>query len=340
MIETCLVDKCIKGRSYTGITHPRSFCRLRSYCPIGGRDRPPPIPIPPSGSKQMARVKFSTFIPEIDVTDQRSWVWRDVFQVSAVFVPLWQLLTNESILVQASSKGLHDYLGFDGKILLSTVMPDELIDRLETRDYFKLINDLRPDATMVPDNYTYTDVPLYQSWSQTIRLVSFANDFLQLDIPLIGLVKGANLRQMDWAVRKQVEMGYVSFAMPMRELFEEERLDEFLPYVLQTLRRSYRRKNDFELLLYGVGVKLWRYGDISLSNLSWFLRAKHGEYYWDGLFYDLRDPVIRFQECYCDVCKGMMPQDIIDLWFEDKKHATRILAIHNLLDLDRIRRRK
>lgn len=132
--------------------------------------------IQPIGNRQMIKVKFPKFIPEIDITDQRSWVWKDGFQVSAVFVPLWQLLANESMLSQASSKGLHDYLGFNGKILLSTVMPDELIDSLETKDYFKLIEGLRPDATTIPDNYTYTDVPLYQSWSQTIRLVNFAND--------------------------------------------------------------------------------------------------------------------------------------------------------------------
>jgi hypothetical protein len=335
------VDKCIKGTSYTGITHPRSFCRLRPYCPIGGKDRPPPILIPHLGGKQMERINFPRFIPEIDATDERSWVWMDGFQVSAVFVPLWQLLANEDVLAQASSKGLHDYLGFDGKILLSTVMPDELIDRLETKDYFRLINDLKPDATMIPDNYTYTDVPLYQSWSQTIRLVSFANDFLKLDTPLIGLVKGANLRQMDWAIRKQVEMGYASFAMPARELFEEERLDEFLPYILLTLKRSFRRnKSGFELLLYGVGAKLWEYKDISYSNLSWFIRAKHGEYYWDGLFYDLRDPMIRFEECYCEACRGMMPQDIIDLWFEDRERAMKTLAMHNLLDLSRLKRRR
>ncbi|MGQ9597508.1 MAG: hypothetical protein ACUVQY_09165 [Thermoproteota archaeon] len=132
-IETCLVDKCIKGTSYTGITHPKSFCRLRQYCPIGGRNKPPPIPIPSLGRKQMAKIGFSMFIPEVDLADERSWVWRDGFQVSAVFVPLWQLLTNENILAQASSRGLHDYLGFDGKILLSTVMPDELIDKLEKK---------------------------------------------------------------------------------------------------------------------------------------------------------------------------------------------------------------
>ena len=220
-------------------------------------------------------------------------------------------------------------------------MPDELTDRLETKDYFRLFEDLRPDATMIPDNYTYTDVPLHQSWSQTIRLVSFANDFLELDTPLIGLVKGANLRQMDWVIRRQVEMGYASFAMPARELFEEERLDEFLPYILLTLKRSFRRnKSGFELLLYGVGAKLWEYKDISYSNLSWFIRAKHGEYYWDGLFHDLRDPMIRFEECYCEACGGMMPQDIIDLWFEDRERAMKTLAIHNLLDLSRLKRRR
>ncbi len=145
---------------------------------------------------------------------------------------------------------------------------------------------------------------------------------------------------MDWVVKKQVEMGYVSFAMLARELFEEERLDEFLPYVILTLKRSFKRRNNFEFLLYGVGVKLWKHRDVSYSNLSWFLRAKHGEYYWDGLFYDLRDPSIRFEECYCEACGGMMPQDIIDIWFDDKERTMRTLAAHNLLDLSRLRRRR
>ncbi|MGQ9597371.1 MAG: hypothetical protein ACUVQY_08235 [Thermoproteota archaeon] len=68
-------------------------------------------------------------------------------------------------------------------------MPDELIDKLKTEDYLKLIENLKPDATMIPDNYTYTDDPLFLSWSQTARLVSFANDFLKLDVPLLGQVK-------------------------------------------------------------------------------------------------------------------------------------------------------
>jgi hypothetical protein len=339
-IERCLIDQCIKGTSYRGITYPTEFCILRQYCPVGGKGRPPPVPIPPTGEeKKMGKADFPAFVPEIDLLDQRSWLWRDGVQLQAIFVALWQLLANESALSEASSKGLHGLLGFDGKIFLSTVMPDELIDKLRTEDYFNLIENLRPDATMVPDNYTYTDVPLYQSWSQTIRLVSFAKDFLQLDVPAIGLVKGANLLQMDWVIRKQVEMGYVSFAMPARELFEEGILDDFLPYVIRILKRSRKASGmNPELLLYGVGQRLERYKGISYSNLSWFLRARHGEYFKGGLYYDLEDPAIRFEECYCDACDGMMPQEIIDLWLDDKERGVKVLAVHNFLDLSRRRK--
>jgi hypothetical protein len=284
----------------------------------------------------MAKVNFPRFVPEVDTTDQRSWFWKEGVQLPMIFVPLWQLLLNEDVLSKASCMGLHDYLGFDGKILLSTVMPDELIDKLRMDDYSMLIKDLRPDATMVPDNYTYTDVPLHQSWSQTIRLASFANDFLELDIPTIGLIKGGNLRQMEWIIRREVEMGYVSFVMPARELYNEGSIDEYLPYVLTTIKRSTRaHEKKFELLLYGIGQNLSRYKGISYSNLSWFIEAKRAGYYKNALSYDMRDPEIRFEECFCEKYKGLMPQELLDLWIDDEKACISALVAHNLMDLKR-----
>gem|GEM_PF-2135413 len=41
----CLVAECIRGKSYDGITHPKSVCILRSFCRIGGKPRPSPLPI-------------------------------------------------------------------------------------------------------------------------------------------------------------------------------------------------------------------------------------------------------------------------------------------------------
>ncbi|MEM4609890.1 MAG: hypothetical protein QW190_03290 [Thermoproteota archaeon] len=329
----CLVAQCQRGFQYTGITSPRSFCRLRPYCPVKTKERVP-VQTPHLNRKLMSKIGFQGFIPEIDVTDSRSWFWRDGVETPEVFVPLWQVLANEEILRKASSKGLHDFLGFNGRIFLSTIMPDELIDKLRTEDYFRLIKDLRPDATMVPDNYTYVDDPLFLSWSQTIRLVSFANDFLELDIPLIGLFKGANPLQVDWTVRWQVEMGYVSFAMPARELLEDNLLEDLLPGAIMSLKWiSKRIKKDLELLIYGVGHRLKHREINGYSNLSWFLEAKHGCYYKNGWSYDLRDPEIRFEECSCEVCKGLMPQEIIDLMLNDKEAGFKVLVFHNLLDM-------
>jgi hypothetical protein len=316
---------------YTGITYPRSFCVLRSYCPIKNKGRTP-LQIPKLNMKLMKRVGFQKFVPEIDATDNRSWFWKKGIEFPEIFIPLYQLLGNKEILAKASSKGLHDYLGFDGRIFLSTVMPDELIDKLRTENYFQLIKDLKPDATMIPDNYTYVDDPLFLSWSQTIRLLSFAKDFLELNIPLIGMVKGANLLQMQWLIQREVEMGYVSFAMPTRELIRDHLLGDSLPYVLRILRDQ--KQVNFELLLYGIGHKL-KYRQLSYSNLSWFLEAKHGSYFKNGVPYLLSDPEVRFKECNCEACRGRMPQDIIDLWLKDKEQALSILALHNLLDMKR-----
>lgn len=318
-----------------GITYPKSFCRLRIYCPKGDKKRPPPVFSHSLGRKEIIKANFPKFVPEIDIADQKSWFWREGFNMPMVSVSLWQLLINREILSKASVRGLHDFLEYNGKILLATVMPDEFIDKLENNDYSLLIKNLRPDFAMIPDNYTYTDVPLYQSWSQTIRLINFANDFLKIDIPLIGLVKGANLLQIDLALRKQLEMGYISFAMPARELFEENLLDDFLPYVLRILKKHQRIcKTDAELLLYGIGRRL-KYKGIGYSNLSWFIEAKRVHYYKGGWPYKLVDPRIRFQECNCKACNGLMPQELFDLWIGNEETCLKILAIHNLLDLER-----
>jgi len=141
---------------------------------------------------------------------------------------------------------------------------------------------------------------------------------------------------MEWIIQREVEMGYVSFVMPARELYNEGSLSEYLPYVLMTLRRKAgSHKKEFELLLYGIGQKLRRYRGISYSNLSWFIEAKRGGYYKNGLSYDMRDPEIRFEECFCETCKGLMPQELLDLWMDDERTCISALAAHNLMDLKR-----
>lgn len=84
------------------------------------------------------------------MTDPRSCSGSTVLN-SQRFSFLWEKFYLTKKVLNEALKGLHDYLGFNGRIFLSLVMPDELIDKLSTKDYLKLIGDLRPDATMIPD---------------------------------------------------------------------------------------------------------------------------------------------------------------------------------------------
>jgi len=321
--KACLVDYCIKGMSYTGITRPHAFCLLRSYCHIGGRGRPAPEHVPPIRPKSKATVSLPGFIPIVSIADRRSWFWSDV-QLPMIIVRLAELIVRSNLLSEVSGKGLHDYLGFDGRIVLSTIMPDELIDELQPKDYPRFIRDLKPDATMVPDNYTYMDDPLYLSWSQTIRLVRNALSFLELDIPAIGLIKGATPEQVGWSTKQLVDMGYGTFALPARELSRSDLLDNILAPALLVFEEY---KLDTNLLIYGRSYPVRGLKKASYANHSWFLGAKGGTYFKGGFQYDITDPSIRFERCNCESCKGRMAQDLAgDL---------RALALHNLLDLDR-----
>jgi len=326
-----MVAECIRGRSYTGITYPLSACTLRPLCPVGGKVRPAPVASPDVRSKVSSRVGFPKLVPEVDLTDERSWFWKYGAKFDAIFAPLWQLLVNKDKSSKASRSGLHDYLGFNGRILLSTVMPDELIDKLDRDQYFRLIKDLGPDATMVPDNYTYVDMPLYQSWSQTIRLVTLANDFLDLDIPVIGLVKGAIAQQYIWALRKQVRMGYVSFALPSRELFKQSLLDGAVMCARHVFERS---RPDAELLFYGLAYPVRRV-EASYSNLSWFIEANRAHVFKGGKLRDIADPEIGSEKCDCEACGGRAPTELLDLQGNHDEYV-RTLAHHNLLDLKKV----
>jgi hypothetical protein len=77
----------------------------------------------------MAIIGFQKFVPRIDVADARSWFWKHGIELPAVIVSLGEILLNKEILNEAL-RGLHDYFGFNGRIFLSSVMPDELIDKL------------------------------------------------------------------------------------------------------------------------------------------------------------------------------------------------------------------
>jgi hypothetical protein len=71
----------------------------------------------------------------------------------------WPLLQQKSALEKVISKGLSDTIDFDGSIILSSVMPDELIIERGVDWYIDLVKALRPSAAVTWDVPTYVNHP-------------------------------------------------------------------------------------------------------------------------------------------------------------------------------------
>ena len=265
------------------------------------------------------RIELPRFVPVVRLTDERSWFWHDL-SLPWIVVRLAELVKNADLLKGVSSRGLHDFLGFDGKILLSTVMEDELLDELTPDDYIGMINDIRPDATMTPDSYTYQDDPLCLSWEQTLKQAAFSSAFSELDIPVVGLVKGVIWKQIAWSAGKAMELGCDSLVIPSRELAKLGLLDGMISAVMSVIRKD---KEDAQLLLYGLSYPRRGKGKFFCSGLSWFIGAKKGYYYKGQKSFPVIDASIGSEGCRCADCRGRVAPQL--------KDDIRSLALHNLL---------
>jgi len=293
---------------------------LRAYCGSPGVIPADSIIQDMPKLKVQTRIKFPRFTPVVSLIDKRSWFWDDL-PLPWIIVRLAELVKNKALMERVSSKGLHDFLGFDGKILLSTVMEDELLDRLTSSDYVRIINKAQPDATMTPDSYTYLDDPLCLSWQQTLKQVKLASSFSELAVPVIGLIKGAISKQIEWSTKKTIALVCQSFAIPSRELAKLKLLDGVIATVTKVLRESMM---DTQVLLYGLSYPYRRKEKMfAYSGLSWFIGAKKGYYYKGANTCFITDTSVRFEECHCAACKGRMAYQLKD----DEKS----FAIHNLL---------
>ncbi|MDD4083189.1 MAG: hypothetical protein PHD05_07405 [Sphaerochaetaceae bacterium] len=93
--------------------------------------------------------------------------------------------------------GLHAFLDFDGKIILSPIMPDKMLIGFKLTDYIEMIRICKPDAYLSPDGETYLDRENIASFE--IERVESDTTLLKKEFPnleMYGLVKGSNEGQV------------------------------------------------------------------------------------------------------------------------------------------------
>jgi len=149
--------------------------------------------------------------------------------------------------------GLHQYLNGVNQVILSPIMPDRLLLKIDFRTYVSLIEELSPDRYITPDGITYSGFIKYSR--NQIELILDITSKLQDRFPEltpIGLVKGCTISQMDFHLDNLLERGITQICLHAGDFLYKESVyscDQIVDFA-----RYIREKVPY-LIIYGVGSK-------------------------------------------------------------------------------------
>lgn len=157
-------------------------------------------------------------IPVIKLSEPKTFRPWETVECFGVVIKAQHLLsedgkrTNKVFDKIQSAGGIHSYLGYDGVVILSSIMPDKTIFGFSPQAYVAMIDALRPDFYLTPDGETYLDE--YEISSLEIDRIVQDTEFLIESCPYshpIGLVKGCTLQQIDKHAAQLLELGLSRF---------------------------------------------------------------------------------------------------------------------------------
>lgn len=188
--------------------------------------------------------------------------------------------------------GLHQYLQFDGIIILSSIMRDQTIFGFPHSSYASMINALKPDYYITPDGETYFDEESLSVFEiqRTLRDTSRLLKGCPSSRP-IGLVKGCTLTQIEEHIDLLSQLGIRTFVFHAGDYLYrgDEREIDFAKRSALSIRRNVPR-----LLIYGVGsahyFSIFNYADGFITQ-SHFINAFNGKRMLNGKWVPSRGPV-------------------------------------------------
>jgi len=173
--------------------------------------------------------------------------------------------------------GLHNFLNFQGKILLSFVMRDEIIAKFNPNKYAAVIKSLNPDLYTTIDGETY-EGEFSLSLKEIGRIHKQNKELLALcpDYHPVGLVKGCSMKQIDYHIMLLKSLGIVDFIFHTGDFFRHgnpEMISRARNYLIRI------RKHARHLYLYGMGSQKrlleFSFADVYIS-FKHFVTARNG----------------------------------------------------------------
>nr|MDO8044654.1 metallophosphoesterase family protein [Candidatus Baldrarchaeota archaeon] len=188
--------------------------------------------------------------------------------------------------LEASIEDWRSYLDYDGMLLLSAVMPDEMLYNPSTFGNFLETAGKGFDGVIGWDMPVEVDIPLRESWSNLVKCLEYTTRLAsELDIPVIPLSKGANREQAETYVSALSSLGFKTIALHASEyalsFFREGLARRLLEAHIELLKKYAEQALIIGVLNPAIFKHLKRYDTpkFSYAGLSWLLHGEEGYAY-------------------------------------------------------------
>jgi len=189
--------------------------------------------------------------------------------------------------------GIHNYLGFHGKVILSLIMRDDILPHFTAEKYSLAINLLKPNFYTTPDCETYEgeiiklpDGRIFygnveKSFNQILKVLSITKKLISLcpnSMPL-GQVKGCNNEQLKFHMVQLNSLGIYDFVFHVGDFFRHGN-----PTFIQKAKvySTFIKRRSRSLMLYGMGsqkkLNEYSFGD-AYASMNYFIKARRGQEY-------------------------------------------------------------
>lgn len=224
-----------------------------------------------------------TLSPVVKLTDKATFNVLRAVPIELATVRLQDLVSKKSFMFNKtyrdiiSSGGLHNFLDFHGRILLSLIMKDEIIANFNPTKYASAINLLCPDLYTTVDGQTYEGE--YSLSLKEIKRIHNENkeliDLCPKSKP-VGLVKGCSENQIEFHVQLFKSLGIEDYIFHVGDFFRNG--DPNMIMKARNLSHAIR-KHAKTLILYGMGsqtrLQEFSFADVFIS-FKHFVTAKNG----------------------------------------------------------------
>lgn len=322
----CLVYQCVIERvRVMGITIKCGTCLLAPACVKSSRFSPPKVDMYyklnlmlESWGRSPPDIALPRLIPEIPIEGPIR-LRKDL--VDGVIVSISKI--DSENVKRVEREGVHNFLDFDGQVLLSTIMPDRLL----TEETFNFTVEFAKrggfDGVIGWDMPVYIDYPKALNLSNLIKATLLTMRYVEEGIPTIPLLKGGDPSEIAFHSEWLKKLGYKRIGLHATE------------YILAKGHVGFESNKDLAKIvddLYSLGLlKIYEVGakplivgvlslkglpdfyrsdpEISLAGMSWLIEARDWHAYTgtpSGV--GVVNLGRHIMECDCKACSGKPPK--------------------------------